>query len=182
MGYAVDKCPISTDKIKRLSLCWVEKSKLLSTGLQLKRLANLLTVIGLTTKQADHSVRLYRMLSFSFFKENFGAFFLGGGFTFFEIYILSERTILVPVSSLQKDFYSVLYPEFNLKCLQTKLQREFLLSLLQKFGRYTFITSIKISQMIRHLSKANKLRDEEAVRGTWQGKLTLSKSKSSRLS
>ena len=74
MGYAVDKCPITIDKIKRLSLCWVKKSELLPTGLQLKRLANLLTVFGLTTKQADHritstlqSVRLYRMLSFSFF-------------------------------------------------------------------------------------------------------------------
>ena len=34
-----------------------------------------------------------------------------------------------------------------------------LIPLLYKFGRYAFMASIEMSQMTRHPSKANKLRD-----------------------
>ena len=55
--------------------------------------------------------------------------------------------------------------------------------LLYMFGGKTFITSVEISKMTRHFSKANTLRDVNAkkvVRGTSpsnNGKLTMSISK-----
>ena len=62
------------------------------------------------------------------------------------------------------------------------------IALLDKFGSLTFITGIEINQMTRHSSKPNKLRNINPVRGRTgnvtikNGKFTISKSKSSRLS